>query len=152
MNTQDIEAAFSMAISRELEANAFYSRAAKSARDVEVKHVFEQLAGDEMGHFELLQQFRADPTISHKMAAPAKDYKLAEAVELPSFSDDMKPRDAIALAMKKEQQAVEFYRDLASLASDAGLKDIFQNLANMELGHKQRLENVFVDVGYPEAF
>jgi hypothetical protein len=32
------------------------------------------------------------------------------------------------------------------------MKDVFNNLANMELGHKHRLETVFVDIGYPEAF
>ena len=31
-------------------------------------------------------------------------------------------------------------------------KEIFENLVNMELGHKARLENVFVEIGYPEAF
>jgi bifunctional DNase/RNase len=34
------------------------------------------------------------------------DYKVAESVELPEITIDMKPADAIALAMKKEQQAV----------------------------------------------
>lgn len=152
MTTQEIERAFSLATQREMEANAFYSRVAKSANDRDVRLLFEQLASDEMGHFELLTRFKADPTLPMKLAAPAKDYKLAEATDLPPFSDNMKPKDAIALAMKKEQQAVEFYRRLAGQATDMGLKDIFDNLANMELGHKQRLENAFVDIGYPESF
>jgi len=29
---------------------------------------------------------------------------------------------------------------------------MFENLARMELGHKTRLEHMFVDIGYPEAF
>jgi len=152
MNTAEIEQAFSVASARELDANAFYSRVAKTAKHPEVKNVFTQLAADEMGHFEMIEKFRADPTLPMKIGAPGQDYKLAEATELPAFTDDMKPADAIALAMKKEQQAAEFYRGLSAAASDAGLKSIFDNLANMELGHKHRLENVFVDVGYPEAF
>ena len=152
MDAQELTRIFSLATQRELEANAFYGRVAKTAGNAEVKKVFEQLAQEEMGHFELLEKLRIDPTLPMKITAPKQDYKLAEATELPAFSDAMKPADAIALAMKKEQQAVEFYRGLAAAAGDSGIKDIFDNLANMELGHKHRLETVFVDIGYPEAF
>jgi len=152
MASMELEQIFSIATQRELEANAFYRRVASAAHDQATRAIFEQLADDEMGHFELLEKFRHDPTLQMRMEAPAPDYGLAEATELPSFSDDMTPRDAIALAMKKEQQAAEFYRRLAGAAKDSGLRDILNNLANMELGHKQRLENAFVDVGYPETF
>lgn len=152
MNTQEIELIFSIASRRELEANSFYTRVADSMNDPEVKNLFKQLAEEEMGHFELLERFRFDPTLPMKFSAPSRDYKISEATELPSFTDDMKPKDAIALAMKKEQQAVEFYQGLSVDATDGGLKKIFENLANMEMGHKQRLENAFIDVGYPEAF
>jgi len=27
-----------------------------------------------------------------------------------------------------------------------------ENLANMEMGHKHKLENAFVEIGYPEVF
>jgi rubrerythrin len=152
MDTQELTRVFSLATQRELEANAFYSLVAKTSGNADVKKVFEQLAQEEMGHFELLEKLRIDPTLPMKITAPKQDYKLAEATELPAFSDAMKPADAIALAMKKEQQAVEFYRGLSDAATDTQMKDVFNNLANMELGHKHRLENVFVDIGYPEAF
>jgi rubrerythrin len=152
MDTQELTRVFSLAAQRELEANAFYSRVAKTSGNADVKKVFEQLAQEEMGHFELLEKLRIDPTLPMKITAPKQDYKLAEATELPAFSDAMKPADAIALAMKKEQQAVEFYRGLSDAATDTQMKDVFNNLANMELGHKHRLETVFVDIGYPEAF
>jgi rubrerythrin len=152
MDAQEIQRVFGMATQRELEANAFYLRVAGSAADPEVKKVFTQLAEEEMGHFELLERLKNDPSLPMKIAAPGQDYKLAESMELPPFSDTMKPAEAIALAMKKEQQAVEFYRGLSAGATVSGLKDIFDNLANMELGHKHRLETVFVEIGYPETF
>lgn len=152
MNSMEIEVIFSMATKREMEANAFYARVAKISNDPEIRRVFTQLAAEEMGHYELLERYRTDPTLPMKLDAPANDYKVAEATDLPAFNDKMKPKDAIALAMKKEQQAVEFYRGMAEKTKDAPLKDMFNNLANMELGHKQKLENVFVEIGYPEAF
>jgi rubrerythrin len=105
-----------------------------------------------MGHMELLENFRNDPTMVMKISAPAVDVKLAESMELPKISTAMKPADAIALAMKKEQQAVEFYREMSKNSADSAIKAIFDNLANMELNHKKMLENAFVDIGYPEAF
>jgi rubrerythrin len=104
-----------------------------------------------MGHKELLEKFKYDPTMVMKIEAPP-DYKVAEATELTKLSIAMKPADAIALAMKKEQQAVEFYREFRDRATERSIKDVFENLANMELGHKHRLENVFVEIGYPEVF
>lgn len=152
MNTSEIERVFSIAITRELEANDFYTKVAKKATDSGVREIFEQLAKDEMGHFELLERYQSDPTLSMKIVAPESDYKLAETIELPPFTDSMKPAEAIALAMKKEQQAVEFYRALSASASDSQMKSMLDNLAAMELGHKHKLENVYVDIGYPESF
>lgn len=151
MDQIQLEQLFSIATKRELEAKEFYTGVAKKVSSTAVREIFEQLAREEMGHFEFLEKFRSDPSMTMKISAPAADWKVAESQELPPLRLDMKPSDAIGLAMKKEQQAVEFYRTLAaSAASD--VRDMFDNLANMELGHKHKLEKVFVDIGYPEVF
>jgi rubrerythrin len=64
----------------------------------------------------------------------------------------MRPAEALALAMKREQEAAEFYLGLARAAADPALRAAFEDIARMELGHKARLEGMYVDVGYPEAF
>lgn len=151
MDKQQYEALFEMAISREVEAYEFYRKVSERAQNAQVKGVFAELSLEELGHKDLLTQFKNDPAKVMKIQA-SPDYKVAEATELPALSVDMKPADAIALAMKKEQQAVEFYRTLEQNAADPEMKAAFANFANMELGHKHRLENVFVQVGYPEAF
>jgi rubrerythrin len=151
MDQQQYEIVFATAISREIEAHEFYRDVAQRAQNSDVKEVFARLAEEELGHKELLEKFKYDPTMVMQIQAPP-DYKVAEATPLPALSIDMKPADAIALAMKKEQQAVEFYRGLGEQATEQELKKVFANLANMELNHKHRLENVFVEIGYPEAF
>lgn len=152
MNNPQIDQVFATAATRELEANEFYRGVAGRMADPAVRDIFKQLADEEMGHYELIEKFRADSTLILKIAAPVGDWKVAESEELPRLSLDMKPKDAIALAMKKEQQAVEFYQRLAASSSAAEVRDMFQNLANMELGHKRQLETVFVEIGYPEVF
>lgn len=152
MDKLAFEQVMAVAIRREAEAHEFYRDVAAKITDKDVQAVFTQLAAEEMGHMELLEKFRADPTMVMKISAPPADYRIAEATDAQPLSVAMKPADAIALAMKKEQQAVEFYRGLAGKATDNQTRDVFLNLANMELGHKHRLENVFVEIGYPEAF
>jgi len=152
MDNLEFERVMSVAIAREIEAKEFSSEVAKKFEDGATRDVFTKLAAEEMGHMELLENFRNDPTMVMKISAPPVDVKLAESMELPKISTAMKPADAIALAMKKEQQAVEFYRDMSKNSSDSAIKAIFDNLANMELNHKKMLENAFVDIGYPEAF
>jgi rubrerythrin len=152
MDPLEVEKLFAIAEKREIEARDFYKNVAKKMKDTAVREIFEQLSNDEMGHYEMLTKFRHDPTMIMKISAPGKDWKVAESEKLPKLSVKMKPKDAIALAMKKEQQAVEFYRGLAGMTPDAGLKSMMENLANMELGHKRKLETIFVDIGYPEVF
>jgi rubrerythrin len=152
MDHLDIDKLFTLAAKREIEARDFYESVAKKMKDAAVREIFAQLSRDEAGHFETIEKFKHDPTMVMKISAPEGDWKVAESEKLPKLSVKMKPKEAIALAMKKEQQAVEFYRGLAGQASDAGVKSMMENLANMELSHKRRLETIFVDIGYPEAF
>ena len=147
----DLSAILDLAIQREEEAYRFYGDVAKRMKNAAVKEAFTQLAKDELGHKAFLQGCLKDPKILGKLPVPA-DYKIAEATSDPELSVDMKPAAAMALAMKKEQSAAEFYQGLARAATDAALKATFEGLAKMELGHKVRIEEMFVNVGYPEVF
>ena len=64
----------------------------------------------------------------------------------------MKPAEAIALAMKKEEEAIVQYTALAEDCPDAEKKKVFLDLAAMERGHKKKMEAAFVDIGYPEVW
>jgi rubrerythrin len=143
---------FSDAITREVEAYEFYLTVSQKVANPDVKKVFAQLAQEELGHKELLTRLKNDPVLLTKIHIPSHDYKIAEATELPKFDIGMKPADAIALAMKKEEEAVRFYRNMAAVCEDAEVKSQFEYLAGMELGHKNRLENIYIGIGYPEVF
>ncbi len=152
MDKSQLEEIFSAAIEREIEAHEFYLAVSQKVTNPDVKTTFAGLAQEELGHKELLIRFKSDPVLLAKINIPSKDYKIAEATELPKFDINMKPAEAIALAMKKEEQAVNFYRGMAAISQDAEVKNQFEYLAGMELGHKTRLENVFLEIGYPEVF
>jgi rubrerythrin len=54
--------------------------------------------------------------------------------------------EIIAFAIDKEQEAVELYSDLAGRAQSPSGKILFKELADMERGHKTKLEKL--DMGY----
>ena len=151
MDQADLDKLFDTAIGREKEAYKFYKDVAERVSNPAVKELFDKLAAEEQGHEEALWKFKSDPSAPMKFKAPP-DYKVAETGERPEITADMKPADAIALAMKKEQQAVEFYQQLADWCTDSALAAQYENLAKMELNHKHKLENLFVDIGYPEVW
>ncbi|MCU0663230.1 MAG: ferritin family protein [Myxococcota bacterium] len=142
---------FKMAIQEEEEAYSFYTKVAASMKNAAVKEIFLGLAKDELGHKEFLRGCASDATLLQKVAVP-DDFKVAEATPLPALSTDMKPVAALMLAMKKEQRAAEGYRALSGAAKDPAYRQMFQKLADMELGHKAALESAFVNIGYPEVF
>lgn len=151
MAANEMEQVFTEAIEREMEAYEFYKKVAERVSDSNVKEIFMDLAKEEKGHEELLFKLKADPSMTFTVD-DTEDFKIAESVETAALTVDMKPADAIAVAMKKEQHAAEFYKRLAEASKDERFKEIYMNLSKMELQHKNRLENLYIDVGYPEAW
>ncbi len=152
MVTEGFKELIDMAIEQEIEAYNFYTRVSQSLTDFGLVKIFSELAGEEQGHKALLEEIKKDVNLHFRFDEPNKDYHLAEKTELPPLSIDMKPADAFALAMKKEQQAAEFYRELAVRANNQEIKRACNHLSNMELQHKQEIENAYIDVAYPESF
>jgi len=60
--------------------------------------------------------------------------------------------DAIALAMKKEEEAMLMYTRFAEASTDEKQKEMFTQLALMEKGHKVKLENIYSSTAYTEVW
>ena len=140
-----------MAIANEIEAREFYQAASEKIKEPHLKEMFQGFAREEKGHELLLRNLLSRGTMSLNFKETT-DYKVAETVDEPRLSMDMKPADAIALAMKKEERAMKEYNWLAEQCEDAAQKKVFLDLAAMERGHKLQLEEMFVDIGYPEVW
>jgi rubrerythrin len=81
-----------------------------------------------------------------------KDYKVVNAMPSPPLSAEMKPLDGIVVAIKKELEAMQMYTQLAGLSADTEQKFLFTQLANMESGHKARLEDIYTNMAFPEVW
>lgn len=152
MNKTNINELIDFAIAQEYEAYTFYKAASERVTNPGVKQLFLELAQDENGHANLLEIYRNNKSIAEIFNTQVIDYKITETLDTPPLSTNMKPAEAIAIAMKREQQAAELYRSLADCAVNKEEKEALENLANMEMGHKHKLENAFVEIGYPEVF
>lgn len=141
-----------MAVGNEVEAFEFYRDAAAKMKDPAMKKTFQELADEESGHKVLLEGFLSNEMKDMKFS-DEKDYKVAETVEAPqTLSTDMAFKDAIALAMKKEQEAMEMYQQFADASEEAKQKETFLELAKMEKGHKVRLEGIYTDIAFIEVW
>jgi len=150
MEAEEYRKIITTAVENENEAYDFYKAAGKKVKDANLKNIFNELADEEKDHKEFLQGLLTKPK-------PIKfdkvlDYKISETVEKPILSINMKPADAIALAMKNEEEAMQMYTELAKASADREHRELFESLARMEEGHKVRLEAIYTDMAYPEEW
>jgi rubrerythrin len=151
MDQKAYQAILDVAIQNEIEAHLFYHQVAEKVKSDYLHKLFLQFAAEELKHRDILEGFR-----NNKAAALSfkrvQDFQVSETMDEPPLSITMKPADAIALAMKKEEAAMRQYTQLAQAAMDEGQKKIFLELAEMERMHKTKMEAAFVDIGYPEVW
>jgi rubrerythrin len=151
MNLNEYKDIIKQAIANEVEARKFYDQAAKTLTDPYLKSLFNDLAEEEKKHRDILTKIISSDTID-RYFSESRDFKVAETMDEPELSMDMKPADAFALAMKKEEAAMKQYTEMANMCDDDGKRQVFLDLAAMERDHKLKMESAFIDIGFPEVW
>lgn len=152
MSNQDaFKSILNMAIKNEIEAYDFYSGVAARVSDPAIRSIFTEMAQQEEKHRVQLSAYLDGAAESFVMER-LPDYKVAETVEQPKLSLSMKPVDAIALAMKREEEARNAYQLFADASTDPALRQVFLELSAMENGHKSRLEELYTNMAFPEVW
>ncbi len=140
------------AIAGEIEAKEFYLNISKRIKDSYLKELFQDFSKEESRHEQILTAFLDKGRIKPTTFNGTRDFKIAETVALPEVSDTMNLKDAIGLAMKNEEIAMQKYETLAANCDDPDLKSVFRSLSSMEKDHKFKMEESFVNVAYPEIW
>jgi len=151
MNTNHYKEILRMAIKNEIEAYEFYLSAAEKSKTANLKETFKELAQEEMNHKKTLEAFINNESKQMQFQS-VTDYKITETVDLPQLTTDMSFKDGIALAMKKELEAMDMYNKFAKASADASQREIFLQLAKMEQGHKTKLEELYTNTAYTEVW
>jgi len=141
-----------LAINNEVEAFEFYTEAQKKSKDENMKAIFGELAEEEMKHKRTLEGFLQNSDLEMNFKPDMPDYKISEAVELPELTTEMTFSDGVALAMKKEQEAMEMYLHFANASNNEKQKQTFIELSKMEKGHKVKLEELYNNSAYNEVW
>lgn len=139
------------AIDNEIETYEFYKEAVKKVSDSYLVKTFENLADEELEHKEFLKDFLNSDKNELTLSKPT-DYHIAETVDAPKLTTDMTFKEAIQLAMKKEEESMEMYKHLSEKAEDEESKNIFRELVTMEEMHKVKLEKIYLNIAYAEAW
>jgi rubrerythrin len=146
----ELEAIIKSAIGQEEVSHEFYQRLANLVSHADTKDTFEFLAKEELEHKAFLQSCFTPQGC--KIVGEAHNVHLAELLEAPTFSDALAPRDALVIAMKREEGSYQFYQKLASLQPPGEIKDFLNKMAKMELGHKEKVEYLYNNVAFPEVW
>ena len=151
MKADDVKKIISTAIDREVEAYTFYRSVSDKVKDKALKSLFAELAEEEKKHREFLQGFLVKDASKMKFAA-GHDYKVGDTLPSPKLTMDLKPLEGLVIAIQKELEAMQMYTQFANAAADTETQLLFSQLANMERGHKARLEDIYTNMAFPEAW
>jgi len=151
MKSEEYRKIIQNAISKEVESYVFYRSVEEKVKDKALKSTFRELAGEETKHREFLEGLLVKP-MKELHFDESRDYKVSKTIERPDVTIDMKPIDGLKLAIKKEEDAMELYKGLSAAAKDAEIKKMFDSLAKMETSHKARLEDIYTNQAFPEAW
>ena len=142
-STDDILA---YAIDKEKEAVEFYTDLSKKDNFASVKETFLNFAGEEQKHVALLQgMLNNKSTIDDYEIKSVPDLKISDYLVEIEYEEGMFMNDIIRLAMKREEQAVKLYNDLASMSDSAEATKVFLILVQEEAKHKLALESMYDD-------
>jgi rubrerythrin len=151
MKQSEFRKIISEAIGNEIEANTYYRSVSEKVKDKTLKDLFRELAQDEEKHKLTLEALQKKmPEQLH--FAESKDYKVTDELPTPPLTPDLKPIDGLVIAIKKELGAMQMYAQLAKASAEGAQKDLFLELAAMERGHKTRLEDMYTNMQFPEAW
>jgi rubrerythrin len=151
MTTNEYKSILKLAIANEVEAYEFYLNAANKSKNANLKATFTELAEEEKKHKITLEAFLNNETKQMQFKETA-DYKISESIELPKLTSEMSFADGLALAMKKEEEAMKRYEEFANASDNESQKELFMQLAIMEKGHKTRLEDIYSSTAHTEVW
>lgn len=150
MTVEEFKTIITGAIRAEIEAYVFYAGVAQKVPDNTMKGIFQELAGEEKQHRVFLEGVLSDA--KPMSIDESRDYRVSATFDKPALSLTMKPVEAIALAVKNEEEAMTMYAALAEVVGDGEQKGLFESLARMEKGHKARLEDMYTNMAFPEVW
>ena len=151
MDRELVKGIIEFAIENEVESYEFYRDAAEKIKESDLIDIFKDLAQEELNHKSFLEKFLLSEENEMTLREPT-DYNISSTLDTPELTTNMSFKDAINIAIKKEEEAMVMYAALSNDVSDEEAKNLFKELEKMEKIHKVKLEKIYLDVAYAEAW
>ena len=151
MSLKTLREILDQAIQNEDEANRFYAEAANTVKDPSAKELLNEFAAIELKHKTVLENFDLGTVDEeHHTVKEAHDYHIGDYLLDKEITPDSSIQDIMIHAMKREQKAYQFFKDMAKVVSSIEVRNLFEDLAAEELDHKGKIETEYDDVIYKE--
>lgn len=146
MSFQSFEEIVQYAIEKEQQAVAFYEDASRQEGYSGAKKTFEEFANEERRHEALLKGLlKGEKPLSDYQFKWIPDIKRSNYLVDMEYEKGMSYPDILRLAMKREEKALQLYRDLYEKTDQAELKEVLKLLRQEEAKHKLALETIYDD-------
>ncbi len=130
------------AIDREDTAYKLYKRAAELSTSIASKKMFEELAAEEATHKDVFSKIDDEKAENHKLCK-LPESSIAKYLADVTFRADLTYSEILAYALKTEENAYQLYKAAAGMTDDPKLQKVLMNFADVELGHRRRIEAIY---------
>ncbi|MFC2068200.1 rubrerythrin [Chloroflexota bacterium] len=147
----ELEELIDAAIYKETASQAFYIAGQNNTQDYGARALMKELAEEEVQHTQGLKNLKErglEEKLWHCDRVP--DLMISEHIMGSSKLVRANLHDTFVFAVKREQQAIEFYTRMMWVTRDRVAKRLCHWLANEELKHKLKLETFYDDMFYGE--
>ena len=144
MHFTTLDEVIKFAVEREELAYQLYSNAARRTTSISARKVFEELAHEEEGHRKSFENLDLKMAQEYKIV-DRPDMRLADYMTHIPLRDDFTYAEILRYAMKTEEDAYKLYSEAAAATTDERLQKMLQVLADIEKGHKRRIEDLYDD-------
>ena len=137
-----LEDVITFAIDREDTAYKLYKRAAELSTSIASKKMFEELAQEEATHKDVFIKIDDEKAENHKLCTLPESSIAKYLADVP-FRENLTYSEILAFALKTEENAYQLYKAAAGMTDDPKLQKILMNFADVELGHRRKIEMIY---------
>ena len=142
MEFVSLEEIIKFAVQREEIAYQLYTDAAAKSTSISTRKMFEEIAAEEASHKDVFSKI--DVALLHQESARKQPHlNLSEYLADIELRPDMTYPEILRFAIKAEESAWKLYEAAALMTEDPKMKRTLQVFAEVEKGHKKRIEQVY---------
>ena len=139
------------AMYKEIAAEAFYSAGQDNTTDPGARALMEELAEEERRHVQVLKTLKERGWKKGQwQREKIPNLMISEYLTGSDKLEGASLQGTLVTAMKREQDAIEFYSRMMSAVRDEEAKHLCERLVHDELKHKYSLEVLYDDLFYQE--